>query len=74
MVIIREPQFSQVYGGSGALNTDMEDRSLHLLVPRHGMLVSKTARIDRKTAAEMLALTLRPSIPAAPRLSPPAAI
>jgi hypothetical protein len=74
MVIIQEPQFSQVQGSSVALNTDMEHRAAPGLLPRHRMLVSKTARIDRKAAAEMLALTLRPSIAAAPRQSPAAAV
>ncbi|KAA0123956.1 hypothetical protein CIW48_10785 [Methylobacterium sp. P1-11] len=74
MVIIQEPQFLQVQGSSIALDTDMENRNTLILVPRHERLVSKTARIDRKAAAEMLALTLRPLIAATSRLSPAAAI
>jgi hypothetical protein len=74
MVTIQEPQFSQVQGSSAVLNTDMEHRTPPTLVPRHRVLASKTARIDRKAAAEMLALTLRPSIATAPRPSPAAAI
>jgi hypothetical protein len=74
MVIFREPQFSQVHGGLVVLNTGMEHRTAPWIVPRHRMLVSITARIDRKAAAEMLALTLRPLIAAVPRLSPAAAI
>jgi hypothetical protein len=74
MVIIQEPQFLQVQGSSVALDTGMENRNTLILVPRHERLASKTARIDRKAAAEMLALTLRPLIAATSRLSPAAAI
>jgi hypothetical protein len=74
MVIFRGPQFSQVHGSADVIKTEMEHRARLVLVPPHRMLVSGTARIDRKAAAEMLALMLRPSIPAASRLAPAAAI
>jgi hypothetical protein len=74
MVIFRGPQFSQVHGSSDVFKTAMEHRTQPSLVHLHRLLASKSARIDRKTAAEMLALTLRPSIPAASRLGPTAVI
>jgi hypothetical protein len=74
MVIIREPQFSQGHGGPDVLNLVAEDETLPVLVSLHRTLVSETARINRKSAAEMLALTLINSIPDALRLSRAAAI
>jgi hypothetical protein len=74
MVIIRGPQFSQDLGNAYALNTDWENATAVSIVFTRRMLVSETARIDRKAAAEMLALTLRPLIPAPSRLRPAAGI
>jgi hypothetical protein len=64
MVIIREPQFSQVLGGPYALITDTDKPIRPVLVHEHRTLVWETARIDRKAAAELLALTRRPMTPA----------